>query len=118
MSEPPVRTLLEIVARCNFSLSDLRYQYPDEVSDPALTPQQTLEKLVWEDVARRYPDGLPADVERQLQHELRLIGELDYAPYFLTVNSIVRFARSKGILCQGRGSAANSTVCFFASIFT
>ncbi len=111
-----VARTLEIVARCQFSLADLRYQYPDEVSDPALTPQQTLEKLVWEDVPRRYPDGLPADVERQLQHELRLIGELDYAPYFLTVNSIVRFARSKGILCQGRGSAANSAVCFVLGI--
>jgi error-prone DNA polymerase len=111
-----VARTLEIVARCNFSLADLRYQYPDEVSDPALTPQQTLEKLVWEDVPHRYPDGLPADVERQLRHELRLIGELDYAPYFLTVNSIVRFARSKGILCQGRGSAANSAVCFVLGI--
>jgi error-prone DNA polymerase len=75
-----------------------------------------LEKLVWQDVPRRYPAGLPADVERQLQHELRLIGGLDYAPYFLTVNSIVRFARSKGILCQGRGSAANSAVCFVLGI--
>jgi error-prone DNA polymerase len=111
-----VARTLEIVARCPFSLSDLRYQYPDEVSDPALTPQQTLEKLVWQDVPRRYPAGLPADVERQLQHELRLIGGLDYAPYFLTVNSIVRFARSKGILCQGRGSAANSAVCFVLGI--
>ncbi len=111
-----VARTLEIVARCNFSLADLRYQYPDEVADPALTPQQTLERLVWEDVPRRYPDGLPGDVERQLQHELRLIGELDYAPYFLTVNSIVRFARSKGILCQGRGSAANSAVCFVLGI--
>ncbi len=111
-----VARTLEVVARCQFSLADLRYQYPDEVADPALTPQQKLEKLVWEDVPRRYPDGLLADVERQLRHELRLIGELDYAPYFLTVNSIVRFARSKGILCQGRGSAANSAVCFVLGI--
>ncbi len=111
-----VARTLEVGARCQFSLADLRYQYPDEVADPALTPQQTLERLVWEDVPRRYPDGLPADVERQLRHELRLIGELDYAPYFLTVNSIVRFARSKGILCQGRGSAANSAVCFVLGI--
>jgi len=103
-----VARTLEIVERCKFSLADLRYQYPDEVEDPALTPQQTLAKLVWSDLPRRYPEGLPEDVERQLRHELRLIAELDYAPYFLTVNSIVRFARSKGILCQGRGSAANS----------
>jgi len=111
-----VARTLEIVERCKFSLADLRYQYPDEVEDPALTPQQTLAKLVWSDLPRRYPEGLPEDVERQLRHELRLIAELDYAPYFLTVNSIVRFARSKGILCQGRGSAANSAVCYVLGI--
>ena len=111
-----VARTLEIVERCRFSLADLRYQYPDEIEDPALTPQQTLAKLVWADVPRRYPEGLPEDVERQLQHELRLIAELDYAPYFLTVNSIVRFARSRGILCQGRGSAANSAVCYVLGI--
>ena len=111
-----VARTLEIVDRCRFSLADLRYQYPEEVEDPALTPQQTLAKLVRESAPQRYPDGLPEDVERQLRHELRLIAELDYAPYFLTVNSIVRFARSKGILCQGRGSAANSTVCYVLGI--
>jgi error-prone DNA polymerase len=107
---------LEIVERCRFSLSDLRYQYPDEVADPALTPQQTLEHLVWESVPRRYPEGLAEDVERQLRHELGLIAQLDYAPYFLTVNGIVHYARSKGILCQGRGSAANSAVCYLLGI--
>ena len=111
-----VARTLEIVERCRFSLADLRYQYPDEVEDPALTAQQTLERLVRESAPSRYPKGLSEDVERQLQHELRLIAELEYAPYFLTVHSIVRFARSKGILCQGRGSAANSAVCYVLGI--
>lgn len=111
-----VARALEIVERCRFSLAGLRYQYPAEVEDPALTPQQTLEKLVREGAPRRYPEGLPGDVERQLRHELRPIAALAYAPYFLTVNSIVRFARSKGILCQGRGSAANSAVCYVLGI--
>jgi len=107
---------LEIAGRCRFSLSDLRYQYPNECELPGEAPQQALERQVTASVPLRYPDGLPPDVARQLQHELRLIGELDYAPYFLTVNSIVRFARSKGILCQGRGSAANSAVCYVLGI--
>src|SRR5207253_569069 len=80
--------------------------------DPTLTPQQTLEKLTWEGAAWRYPEGLPDDVAQSLRHELRLIEKLNYAPYFLTVHSIVRFARAKDILCQGRGSAANSAVCY------
>jgi error-prone DNA polymerase len=111
-----VARTLEVVERCRFSLDELRYQYPDEVEDPTLTPQQALERLVWEAVPSRYPDGLPEDVERQLRHELRLIAELEYAPYFLTVRSIVVHARSKGILCQGRGSAANSAVCYVLGI--
>jgi len=111
-----VSRTMEIVARCPFSLNELRYQYPNEVDDPALTPQQTLEHLTWEGAARRYPDGVPQDVAAQLRHELRLIDALAYAPYFLTVNNIVRFARSKDILCQGRGSAANSAVCYVLGI--
>ena len=107
---------LEIVDRCTFSLSELRYQYPDEADVPGETPQAGLERLVRESVPRRYPGGLPPEVEQQLAHELRLIGGLAYAPYFLTVNSIVRFARSRGILCQGRGSAANSAVCYVLGI--
>ncbi len=102
--------------RCTFSLDELRYQYPEERDDPALTPQQTLERLTWEGAASRYPEGVPDEVTAALRHELTLIGKLEYAPYFLTVNSIVRFARSKGILCQGRGSAANSAVCFVLGI--
>jgi error-prone DNA polymerase len=83
---------------------------------PGLTPQQALEKLTWEGAARRYPEGIPEKVTKLLHHELQLIEELKYAPYFLTVHSIVRFARSKDILCQGRGSAANSAVCFVLGI--
>jgi error-prone DNA polymerase len=111
-----VARTLEVVDRCAFSLSELRYQYPNEAEDPALTPQQTLEKLVRESVPLRYPEGLPADVRKQLDHELSLIAQLEYAPYFLTVHSIVRFARSQDILCQGRGSAANSAVCYVLGI--
>jgi error-prone DNA polymerase len=106
----------EVAARCRFSLDELRYQYPDEVEDPAPTPQETLERLVWEAAPRRYPDGVPEAVTAQLRHELRLIGELDYAPYFLTVHNIVARARREGILCQGRGSAANSAVCYVLGI--
>jgi error-prone DNA polymerase len=107
---------IEIVERCRFSLDELAYQYPEERADPSLTPQQTLEKLTWEGAAWRYPEGLPDDVVQTLRHELRLIEKLDYAPYFLTVHSIVRFARSKDILCQGRGSAANSAVCYVLGV--
>ena len=107
---------LEIAARCRFSLDELTYQYPEERDDPALTPQETLEKLTWAGAAERYPEGLPGRVRATIEHELRLIEKLGYAPYFLTVNAIVRFARSQDILCQGRGSAANSAVCFVLGI--
>ena len=107
---------LQIVDRCRFSLDELAYQYPEERDDPTLTPQETLAKLTWEGAAERYPEGLPESVRAALTHELTLIEKLSYAPYFLTVNSIVRFARSKDILCQGRGSAANSAVCFVLGI--
>ncbi|HVC63057.1 MAG TPA: error-prone DNA polymerase [Acetobacteraceae bacterium] len=106
----------EIVGRCRFSLDELRYQYPHEVRFPGLTAQQTLEQLTMEGAPRRYPDGVPDAVTRQLRHELDLIATLQYAPYFLTVDSIVRFARSRDILCQGRGSAANSAVCYVLGI--
>ncbi|TDR34791.1 error-prone DNA polymerase [Aquamicrobium defluvii] len=107
---------IEIMERCRFSLDELAYQYPEEKLYPELTQQQALEKLTWEGAAERYPEGLPDKVRGNLQHELTLIEKLDYAPYFLTVNAIVRFARSKGILCQGRGSAANSAVCFVLGV--
>ncbi|WP_333685252.1 PHP domain-containing protein, partial [Pontibaca methylaminivorans] len=107
---------IEIADRCRFSLDELRYQYPEEREDPALSPQETLMRLTWEGAANRYPEGVPDEVAATLRHELALIGKLDYAPYFLTVNSIVRVARSRGILCQGRGSAANSAVCYVLGI--
>ena len=107
---------VEITERCRFSLSELRYQYPAETTTPGETAQQTLERAVWASVPDRYPAGLPDAVERQLHHELDLIRQLDYAPYFLTVNTIVRYARLQDILCQGRGSAANSAVCFVLGI--
>jgi error-prone DNA polymerase len=107
---------LEIADRCRFSLEELKYQYPDEVSTAGTSPQATLEALTWEGASERYPEGLPDKVKAILRHELRLIETLGYAPYFLTVNSIVRFARSQDILCQGRGSAANSAVCYVLGI--
>ena len=107
---------MELVERCKFDLGDLAYQYPAESDDPAETAQDTLERLTWAGAAVRYPEGVPEAVTAQLRHELRLIGQLDYAPYFLTVNSIVRESRRRGILCQGRGSAANSAVCWVLGI--
>ena len=92
----------------DFSLAELRHAYPSENE----SPQAELERLTWEGARIRYPNGISDKIRRNIVHELALIGEKQYAPYFLTVHDIVRFARSKGILCQGRGSAANSTVCF------
>jgi error-prone DNA polymerase len=114
--ENAVRRSVEIVERCKFSLDQLSYSYPTEVLEDGLTAQERLEKLTWEGAARRYPDGLPDPVSTQIRHELNLIEKLRYAPYFLTVESILRFARAKGILCQGRGSAANSAVCYVLGI--
>jgi len=111
-----VARTIEIAARCRFDLGELSYQYPEERDDPTLTPQETLEKLVWEGAETRYPEGVPESVRASLRHELGLIEKLRYAPYFLTVNSIVRFARSRDILCQGRGSAANSAVCYVLGV--
>ncbi|MBO9454630.1 error-prone DNA polymerase [Paracoccus sp. R12_1] len=107
---------VEIAERCTFDLSHLEYQYPEERDDPRLSPQDTLARLTWEGAATRYPEGIPPEVTKSLNHELTLIGRLDYAPYFLTVHSIVRYARSQNILCQGRGSAANSAVCYVLGI--
>jgi error-prone DNA polymerase len=107
---------VQIAERCCFSLEELKYQYPDEVSTPGMTPQATLERLTWEGAARRYPEGVPDKVAAILRHELKLIETLGYAPYFLTVNSIVAFSRSQDILFQGRGSAANSAVCYVLGI--
>jgi error-prone DNA polymerase len=107
---------LEIVARISFDLEELRYEYPDEPVPPGKTPQAYLEELTWTFAAERYPDGVPDNVRALIVKELGLIAELDYARYFLTVYDVVRFAKEKAILCQGRGSAANSVVCFCLGI--
>jgi error-prone DNA polymerase len=101
-----------VLERLPFSLDELKYQYPDEPTGDAATPQEALEKLTEEGARWRYPDGVPEKVQGALAHELKLIAQLEYAPYFLTVHDIVRYARDQGILCQGRGSAANSAVCY------
>ena len=109
------RRVREVLDRCTFSLDELRYQYPAETGSGE-TAQEKLERLTWEGARRRYPGGIPDTVAATCRHELRLIEELDYAPYFLTVHAIVSFAKERGILCQGRGSAANSAVCFVLGI--
>ncbi|HEX3442569.1 MAG TPA: DNA polymerase III subunit alpha [Pseudolabrys sp.] len=95
-----------------FSLDELRYEYPDETIAGFDNAQDALTHLAYEGAARRYPGGIPGKVRDSIAHELKLIAQLDYAPYFLTVHDIVHYARSQGILCQGRGSAANSAVCY------
>ena len=112
----PVRRSVELAARCTFNLEELKYQYPDEISVPGRTPQQELERLTWEKAPMRYPEGVDGKVLAQLQHELKLIADLNYAPYFLTVHAIVAEARRREILCQGRGSAANSAVCYVLGV--
>ena len=115
---------VEIAEQCRFSLDELKYEYPEEPVPPGKTPQSHLEDLAWEGARRHYPLGIPDRIAANIRRELSLIAELDYAPYFLTVHDIVAYARTpqpdKGrhdpILCQGRGSAANSTVCFCLGI--
>ncbi len=144
--EDAVERGLEIVERCRFSLDELRYEYPEEPVPEGMTPQQRLAELTWQGAAERFSssvtpaeagvqgrhsepglldsrfrgnddkNGIPAKVRGLVEHELQLIERLDYARYFLTVHDIVRFARQRGILCQGRGSAANSVVCYCLGI--
>jgi len=110
------RELLEasaaLAAECHFSLDELRYEYPREIVPPGETPAGYLRRLTYEGAARRWPGGIPDGERRAIEHELALIAELGYEPYFLTVYDVVAYARSRGILCQGRGSAANSRVCY------
>jgi len=103
---------LRVAARCDFSLDELKYQYPDEVVPTGETPASYLRRITYEGAGRRWPDGVSAKVQAQIEHELELISDLRYEHYFLTVYDIVAFARSRHILCQGRGSAANSVVCY------
>ncbi|MDR3369656.1 error-prone DNA polymerase [Rhodoferax sp.] len=103
---------LVVAARCAFSLDELKYQYPQEVVPAGETPESYLRRVTYEGAGRRWPGGMTAKVQHQIEHELTLICELKYEQYFLTVYDIVAFARSRHILCQGRGSAANSAVCY------
>ena len=103
---------LEIADRCSFRLDQLRYEYPIELAPEGIKPLDYLKRLTWEGAKSRYPEGVPDKVVQLLRHEMSLIEELHYEAYFLTVWDLVRFARSRGILCQGRGSAANSVVCY------
>jgi len=107
---------LEIAAACRFSLDELRYEYPEEIVQPGLTAFQDLEQRAWAGAAWRFPDGIPEAVGKQIRHEMQLIEQREYAPYFLTVHEIVKFASARGILHQGRGSAANSVICYCLGI--
>jgi error-prone DNA polymerase len=103
---------VRVAARCNFSLEELRYKYPKEVVPEGETPDSYLRRATYEGAGRRWPQGVEGRIQAMIEHELELIEELKYAHYFLTVYDLVAFARSRGILCQGRGSAANSVVCY------
>ena len=113
-----IRAARELADACTFSLEELRYEYPEETCPAGMTPQDYLEQLTWEGAGRRYPEGIPAGVRDTLRRELDLIGKLNLAQYFLTIKDIVDFARNQEppILCQGRGSAANSAVCYVLEI--
>ena len=114
--EDALARTIEIADACTFSLDELKYEYPDEPVPEGKTPQSHLEDLTWEGAAWRFPSGIPDKVRDTLNKELALIEELDYARYFLTVHDIVHYARHLDILCQGRGSAANSAVCYCLAI--
>lgn len=107
---------LEVAESCVFSPSELRYRYPSEWIPQGESAQSYLEKLTWQGAARRYPQGIPENVAAQLRHEFALIQELQFADYFLTIWEIIEFARERRILCQGRGAAANSAVCYCLGI--
>ena len=113
-----IANTLLIAKACRFSLDELKYEYPEEPIPPGKTPQSHLTHLAWEGAKERYPQGVPTKVKENIAKELNLIEKLSYAPYFLTVHDIVQFARAQEppILCQGRGSAANSTVCYCIGI--
>jgi error-prone DNA polymerase len=114
--ERAIAATLEIADACRFSLDELVYEYPDEPVPAGRTAQGHLEDLTWQGARTRFPEGIPAKVGDTLRRELALIEQLSYAHYFLTVHDIVAFARARGILCQGRGSAANSAVCYCLGI--
>src|SRR5690606_21620141 len=105
-----------VAQACRFSLDELEYVYPVELTSEGRTPQEELVKAAWEGAHKRYGDNIPESVQDALENELQFINRKNYASYFLTVHDYVRFARNRGILCQGRGSAANSVVCFCLGI--
>jgi error-prone DNA polymerase len=111
-----IRATQEIVEACQFSLSELKYVYPEELTTDGRTPQEEIAFLAWQGAHEKYGEKIPATISKNIKHELRFIEEMNYAAYFLTVYDIVRFARSQNILCQGRGSAANSTICYCLGI--
>ena len=111
-----LRETLEVADRCRFSLDELKYEYPEEIVPPGETPASYLRKLALAGLETRYPDGAPENVRGLIEKELALITEVRYEAFFLTVYDIVKFAREKNILCQGRGSAANSAVCYCLGI--
>jgi error-prone DNA polymerase len=114
--EDALAETVRLARRCTFSLDELRYEYPDELVPPGHTAATYLRQETWIGAHARFPAGVPAEVQSQIEHELALIAYMSYEPYFLTVYDIVRFARSRRILCQGRGSAANSAVCYCLGI--
>ena len=114
--EDAVARTVQIAAACRFSLDELKYVYPDEPVPPGKTAQGHLEDLTAEGAARVFPEGVPSEIAALIAKELKLIGKVGYAPYFLTVHDIVQWARGQAILCQGRGSAANSIVCYCLGI--
>src|SRR5690606_31196407 len=107
---------VQLARRCTFTMHDVRYDYPAELVPEGHTPTTWLRELTLRGMHVRWPDGAPADVAQQIEDELALIAELKYEAFFLTVDDIVRFAKSQDILCQGRGSSANSAVCFALGI--
>ena len=111
-----LRRTVEVADRCTFSLDELRYEYPEELSPSGESATEYLSRLAWAGAKERYPHGVPHGVQTLIEHELELIEQLHYEAYFLTVWDLVRFARRRGILCQGRGSAANSAVCYCLGI--
>ncbi|MDH4396480.1 MAG: error-prone DNA polymerase [Limnobacter sp.] len=113
---PLLANTVEWANNCQFSMNELKYQYPREITPDNLTPTEYLSTLAWQGASERFGTGLNAELRKSISHELALIQSLSYEPYFLTVYDIVRFARSKNILCQGRGSAANSVVCYCLGI--
>lgn len=111
-----VRRTKEIASACKFSLDELKYEYPEEITTDGRSPLEELKYLTWQGAREHFKNGIPEKISTAIEHEMSFITKMDYAPYFLTVYDIVRFARSQNILCQGRGSAANSTICFCLGI--